>query len=46
MAQINKPTDYFEPVLYTGDDSNNRTINTTENFQADFFWVKDRSNAA
>jgi len=45
-STIDKPSKYFEPVLYTGNDANNRTINTTENFQADLFWIKSRSTGA
>jgi len=45
-SNIDKPSKYFEPVLYTGNDANNRTINTTENFQADLFWIKSRSTGA
>ena len=45
-SNIDKPSKYFEPVLYTGNNANNRTINTTENFQADLFWIKARSTGA
>ena len=45
-SNIEKPSKYFEPVLYTGNNANNRTINTTENFQADLFWIKARSTGA
>ena len=42
MAQINKPTDYFNTVLYTGDDSSNRGI-TGVGFQPDLVWNKTRN---
>ena len=41
---INKSTDYFNTVLYTGNDGTGRSI-TGVGFQPDFVWVKDRSNA-
>ena len=44
MAQINKPSDYFNTVLYTGDSTDNRTV-TGVGFQPDFLWIKDRTNA-
>ena len=34
---------YFNPVLYTGNNSNNNAI--TVGFQPDFVWIKSRSNA-
>ena len=39
---INKPTDYFNTVLYTGDGSSGRTINV--GFQSDFVWYKERGS--
>jgi hypothetical protein len=42
MAQINKPSDYFNTVLYTGDDSSNRGI-TGVGFQPDLVWNKTRN---
>jgi len=42
MAQINKPDEYFNTVLYTGNGSA-RTI-TGVGFQPDWVWVKDRSS--
>jgi len=42
MAQINKPDNYFNTVLYTGDGSASRDI--TVGFQPDWVWVKCRSN--
>jgi len=42
MAQINKPTDYFNSVLYTGNGST-QTI-TGVGFQPDLVWLKNRSN--
>src|SRR6056300_431980 len=44
MAQINKPTDYFNTKLYTGDDSSNRGI-TGVGFQPDLLWNKTRNQA-
>ena len=42
MAQINKPSEYFNTVLYTGDGSASRDI-TGVGFQPDFTWIKERS---
>ena len=36
MAQINKPTDYFETTTYTG----GATDVSSLSFQPDFVWVK------
>jgi len=44
MAQINKPTDYFNTVLYTGDGTNSRAV-TGVGFQPDFSWLKNRTGA-
>jgi hypothetical protein len=44
MAQINKPNEYFNTVLYTGDDASPRTV-TGVNFQPDFTWIKRRDNS-
>jgi hypothetical protein len=44
MAQINKPSDYFNTITYTGNDTDGRTI-TGVGFQSDFTWVKARSSA-
>jgi len=44
MSQINKPTDYFNTVLYTGNDTDDHAI-TGVNFQPDFVWIKGRSSA-
>ena len=41
---INKSTDYFNTLTYTGDDGTNRSI-TGVGFQPDFIWFKDRSNS-
>lgn len=41
-ATINKPTDYFNTILYTGDGSNGRTIDV--GFQPDFVWYKERGS--
>ena len=42
---IDKPTDYFNTVLYTGDGNDGRTV-TGVGFQPDFVWIKPRSNAS
>ena len=44
MAQINKPSDYFNTKLYTGNGSYGHGI-TGVGFQPDFVWIKSRSNA-
>ena len=41
MAQINKPNEYFNSVLYTGNQTQ-QTINV--GFQPDFVWIKSRNN--
>jgi|DEB0MinimDraft_6_1074348.scaffolds.fasta_scaffold67282_1 hypothetical protein len=41
---IKKPSDYFNTVLYTGDDSSNRGI-TGVGFQPDLVWNKTRNQA-
>jgi len=41
MAQINKPTDYFNTNLWTADDSNPRSITSTH--ATDFVWIKSRN---
>jgi hypothetical protein len=41
MAQINKPSDYFNTVLYTGNGSTNNI--TGVGFQPDFIWNKQRN---
>jgi hypothetical protein len=45
MAQINKPNEYFNTVLYTGDGSSPRSL-TGVNFQPDWVWLKRRNDAA
>jgi len=45
MAQINKPNEYFNTVLYTGDGSSTRSL-TGVNFQPDLVWLKRRNDAA
>jgi len=40
---INKPSDYFNTVLYTGNGSTQSI--TGVGFQPDFTWIKDRSDA-
>jgi len=42
MAQINKPTDYFNTVLYTGTGASNSI--TGVGFQPDWVWLKRRDN--
>ena len=42
MAQINKPSEYFNTILYTGDGSSGRTINV--GFQPDWVWYKERGS--
>jgi len=42
MAQINKPTDYFNTKLYTGTGSAQSI--TGINFQPDLVWIKGRNN--
>ena len=44
MAQINKPDEYFNTVLYTGNGSTNAI--TGVNFQPDWTWIKNRSITA
>ena len=44
MAQINKPTDYFNTVLWSGDSTSSRNI-TGVGFQPDWVWQKCRSHA-
>ena len=41
---INKPTDYFNTVLYTGDGTNSRTV-TGVGHQPDLVWLKNRTGA-
>jgi len=43
MAQINKPTDYFNTVLYTGNGTTDRTV-TGVGHQPDFTIIKNRDN--
>ena len=45
MAQINKPTDYFNTKLYTGDGNTTQAI-TGVGFEPDFIWIKDRDSSA
>ena len=42
MAQINKPNQYFNTKLYTGNGSSGHAI-TGVGFQPDFTWIKKRS---
>jgi hypothetical protein len=42
MAQINKPKDYFNTVLYTGNGSNGHAI-TGVGFSPEWLWIKQRS---
>ena len=41
---INKPTDYFNTVLYTGDGAASKSI-TGVGFEPNFIWIKGRSGA-
>lgn len=41
---INKPSDYFDVITYTGDGVNPRSI-TGLDFQPDLVWIKNRSDA-
>ena len=45
MAQINKPTDHFNTVLYTGNTNDNHSI-TGVGFEPDFTWIKSRTGTA
>jgi len=45
MAIIDKPSDYFNTVLYTGDGTSGRNI-TGVGFQPDWVWIKNRDNGA
>ncbi len=42
---IDKPTDYFNTLLYTGDGSSSRSI-TGVGFATDWIWVKERSSTS
>ena len=44
MAQINKPSDYFNTIIYTGDGTT-KTI-TGVGFQPDFVWGKGRNSSS
>ena len=44
MAIIDKPTDYFNTVLYTGDGNSSKSI-TGVDFQPDWVWAKKRTGA-
>jgi len=41
---INKPSDHFQTVTYTGNDTDGHSI-TGLDFQPDLVWIKDRTNA-
>jgi len=43
MAQINKPDEYFNTVLWTGNGTDDRSI-TGVGFKPDWVWYKERSN--
>ncbi len=45
MAQINKPTDYFNTKLYTGNGTTGHAI-TGVGFQPDWLWIKERSSTS
>ena len=44
-TDIDKPSDYFNTVLYTGTGSSNAITNGVLDFQPDFIWGKGRTNA-
>jgi len=44
MAQINKPTDYFDTLTWSGDNTSPRSL-TGLDFQPDWVWIKRRSSA-
>ena len=44
MAIIDKPSDFFNTVLYTGNGGSSNAI-TGVGFQPDFTWIKNRTNA-
>ena len=44
MAQINKPNEYFNTLLWTGNSTDNRVI-TGVGFQPDWVWIKNRDAA-
>ena len=44
MAQINKPDEYFNTLLWTGNSTDNRVI-TGVGFQPDWVWIKNRDAA-
>jgi hypothetical protein len=45
MAQINKPSDYFNTKLYTGNGTDATGI-TGVGFQPDWVWIKERSSTS
>jgi len=45
MAQINKPSDYFNTITWTGDGSSSRGL-TGVGFQPDWVWLKRRDAVA
>ena len=45
MAIIDKPSDYFNTVLYTGTESSGKTV-TGVGFQPDWIWIKNRTDAS
>lgn len=44
FTTVNKPTDYFNTTLWTGDGNSTQNITGT-GFNADFIWLKGRSGA-
>ena len=44
-TSIDDPTQFFNTILYTGNDASNRGI-TGVNFAPDWVWIKKRNNAA
>ena len=45
MAQINKPSEYFAPVIWTGNDASPRSL-TGFGHRPDFFWTKYRDQGS
>ena len=45
MAIIDKPSDYFNTVLYTGTESSGKTV-TGVGFQPDWIWIKNRTDSS
>ena len=43
MAQINKPNQYFNTIIYTGNNNQSQTISGV-GFQPDWIWIKNSDN--